>query len=579
MADAKHDSNWNPTLIGVSSTDGETPVRAEIDPGTGELLVKANVSVSGADGSILDGSNATIKATVKDLTNSNPLTTAIVDSNGDQISSFGGGTQYANGATAATPTGTVAMWRNSGDDSVNAVANNAPMPVSDTTSQGSLSNIDNSTASIAASVTGVSTETTLSAINAKLVSGTDIGDVTVNNAPGASAVNIQDGGNSITVDATSLPLPTGASTAAKQPALGTAGTASADVITVQGIASMTALKVDGSAVTQPVSDGGGSITVDGSVAADTELTTADLDLGAGTDTRAVVGIVGSKSGGAALIPGDATAGLKVDLGADNDVTVTSGTISTITNVVHVDDNASTLSVDDGAGSLTVDNAALSVTGGGVEASALRVTIASDSTGVLSVDDNGSSLTVDNGGTFAVQESGSALTALQLIDDPVFADDAAYTLSTSKGNVAAGVAVQTDGTDPTAVSAEGDAAALRTDMNRILLVNTTPPRLTSATENNATAQTNNPILSAPGAGLSLYITDIVISNGATAGSIKFVEDTGGTPVTKVQETYMAINGGAVMNFTTPIRITANKDFGYTSTTVTTHSITVNGYIAP
>jgi len=48
-------------------------------------------------------------------------------------------------------------------------------------------------------------------------------------------------------------LPTGAATSAKQPALGTAGTASADVLTVQGIASMTALKVDGSAVTQPVS--------------------------------------------------------------------------------------------------------------------------------------------------------------------------------------------------------------------------------------------------------------------------------------------------------------------------------------
>jgi hypothetical protein len=51
----------------------------------------------------------------------------------------------------------------------------------------------------------------------------------------------------------SISLPTGAATSAKQPALGTAGTASADVITVQGIASMTALKVDGSAVTQPVS--------------------------------------------------------------------------------------------------------------------------------------------------------------------------------------------------------------------------------------------------------------------------------------------------------------------------------------
>lgn len=41
------------------------------------------------------------------------------------------------------------------------------------------------------------------------------------------------------VSAASLPLPTGASTSAKQPALGTAGTPSADVITVQGVASMT----------------------------------------------------------------------------------------------------------------------------------------------------------------------------------------------------------------------------------------------------------------------------------------------------------------------------------------------------
>lgn len=44
------------------------------------------------------------------------------------------------------------------------------------------------------------------------------------------------------ISAASLPLPSGAATLAKQPALGTAGTASADVISVQGIASMTPLK-------------------------------------------------------------------------------------------------------------------------------------------------------------------------------------------------------------------------------------------------------------------------------------------------------------------------------------------------
>jgi hypothetical protein len=60
------------------------------------------------------------------------------------------------------------------------------------------------------------------------------------------------------ISAASLPLPSGAATAAKQPALGTAGTPAADVISIQGVTSMTPVKVDGSGVTQPVS---GTVTV------------------------------------------------------------------------------------------------------------------------------------------------------------------------------------------------------------------------------------------------------------------------------------------------------------------------------
>lgn len=67
-----------------------------------------------------------------------------------------------------------------------------------------------------------------------------------------------DSGGELQIDVLSSALPSGAATAAKQPALGTAGTASADVITVQGIASMTPLQI---------ADNGGSITVDGTVAA------------------------------------------------------------------------------------------------------------------------------------------------------------------------------------------------------------------------------------------------------------------------------------------------------------------------
>lgn len=55
----------------------------------------------GGDGAILDGVSGSIKATVKDYTNSNPLTVVVVDTNGD-AASIGGGTQYAQGSVGTT---------------------------------------------------------------------------------------------------------------------------------------------------------------------------------------------------------------------------------------------------------------------------------------------------------------------------------------------------------------------------------------------------------------------------------------------------------------------------------------------
>jgi hypothetical protein len=53
-------------------------------------------------------SDGTDVADILDLTNSNPLTVAIVDGDGSQITSFGGGTQYTeDAAAAANPVGTV----------------------------------------------------------------------------------------------------------------------------------------------------------------------------------------------------------------------------------------------------------------------------------------------------------------------------------------------------------------------------------------------------------------------------------------------------------------------------------------
>jgi hypothetical protein len=71
--------------------------------------------------------------------------------------------------------------------------------------------------------------------------------------------------------------------------------------------------------------------------------------------------------------------------------------------------------------------------------------------------------VTNAGTFAVQVDGPALTALQLIDDPVFADDAAFTIGTSKVSMA-GFTVDETSSDS---ADEGDAVAARTTADRLL----------------------------------------------------------------------------------------------------------------
>ncbi|HEX2672963.1 MAG TPA: hypothetical protein VHM25_18910 [Polyangiaceae bacterium] len=77
------------------------------------------------------------------------------------------------------------------------------------------------------------------------------GSLTVDNGGTFAVQAAQSGTWNINNVSGTVSLPTGAATAAKQPALGTAGTASADVITVQGIASMTKLLVTPDSVALP----------------------------------------------------------------------------------------------------------------------------------------------------------------------------------------------------------------------------------------------------------------------------------------------------------------------------------------
>lgn len=151
------------------------------------------------------------------------------------------------------------------------------------------------------------------------------------------------------------------------------------------------------------------------------------------------------------------------------VTNISGTVSLPTGAATAANQSTIIGHVDGIEALLTtidaDTGTLAVVGGGTEATALRVTLASDSTGVVSIDDNSGSLTVDNAGTFAVQVDGSALTALQLIDDVVYSDDAAFTPGTSK---VAAIGATADEASTDSVD-EGDVGAVRMTLDRKLIV--------------------------------------------------------------------------------------------------------------
>lgn len=93
-------------------------------------------------------------------------------------------------------------------------------------------------------------------------------------------------------------------------------------------------------------------------------------------------------------------------------------------------------------------------------------LAVDASGRITVASVAGNVTVVGTGTLAVQVDGSALTALQKIDDPVFVDDAAFTPGTSSVMM---VGAQLDNTGTDSVD-EGDAGALRMSANRCLYVN-------------------------------------------------------------------------------------------------------------
>ena len=350
----------------------------------------------------------------------------------------------------------------------------------------------------------------------------------------------------------------------------------------------------------PVTDNGGSLTVDGTVAVSGTVTVSGAVTNAGTFAVQVDGaaltslqlldnlVLAEDAAHASGDPGVQSLAVRKDTaaalaGTDGDYTPlisdSSGRLHVaVGNTVTVDGTGGTFPVTDSGGSLTVDNAALSVTGGGVEASALRVTIASDSTGVLSVDDNGGSLTVD--GTVAATQSGTwnvgTVTTVTTVS----------TVSTLTGGGVAHDAA--DSGNPVKVGARAtnvniaavandDRSDLVTDLTGKLVVSPySVPEVSVDGTNSATDTSNTSVIAAQGAGVRIYVTTLVLANSSSTNITVAIKSATTTRMTVP----VPANGGVVVPLPKPLRLAANEALQFAASTgVTTAYCSAVGYAAP
>lgn len=403
-------------------------------------------------------------------------------------------------------------------------------------------------------------------------------------------------------------LPSGASTAAKQPALGTAGTASTDVISIQGIASMTAVKVDGSAVTQPVSlasvpshavtnagtfavqvtSGAGTSIVD--KAAFTEGSTALAPVGGvynetiaadPTEDQAAAFRITAKralhvnlrdSSGNELASGAQYAEDSVH--ASGDLLTAIGVVrkDTATQLAGTDGDYSVL-VNDASGRLHTNVGAVPADPFGVNADAASATgsisaklrfIAGTGipvTGTVTV----GSHAVTNAGTFAVQ-----------------AGQAAHAASISGNPVRVGARAAT--ADYTAVTDGQTADLLATTLGKQVVV---PYSIPANTWNYAAAAAGLvstggvTAKAAAGSGIRIYVTSVQVVNSHATVSTEILINDGAAGTTLHRGWAQAVGGGYACKFDPPLRGTANTLLEIkegTATATTGVYVNLQGYVA-
>jgi hypothetical protein len=509
----------SPTVTANIGTSGSLALDATLTGGSAKSVVRG-----GAKGST---SAADVTSTASGA-NHQPLDVAIYDGSGNHITSFGGGTQYADGATQATPTGTVALGKN-GSDVLKAL---------------SLDGSGYLNVNVAAG--GGSGGTSSSYGGAFPATGTAGGFTDGTNMQGARVYDTDTGAGS-------------------QYSLGVSLRKAASGGSVELGTSTDPVRTDPTGTTaQPVTDNGGSLTVDGTVAATqsgswsvtaTQATAANLNMteaNSGSIKTAVelIDDVVATDGAAAPTKGAMMAGtdgtnaqtIKTDASGEIQVDVLTMPNVTIGAALPAGTNAiGKLAANDGVdiGDVTITNASIPVT------------------------DNGGSLTVD--GTVTASNT---------------AGDVAHDSADSGNPVKIGAVAKS--ADPTAV-ANGDRANLYTDLNGKLIVMpyTLPENQIYGSNASAiTDTTSTSIIAAAGAGIRNYITSILVTNShATVGTlVKITDGSGGT---LLAQGYAApAGGGWSLALPVPIKTTANTALhAICGTTGANVYVTAVGYKAP
>jgi hypothetical protein len=345
-----------------------------------------------------------------------------------------------------------------------------------------------------------------------------------------------------------------------------------------GVTAAGALQVDGSATTQPVS---GTVAVSNAFFLDATFTARFMAGAAMTDNFANPTTTGVQSFGLLWdgsgwdrAPGTSADGALVNLGANNDVTITSGTV-TASNAFLLD---ATFTGRFAAGAVAADNFANPTTTGTLAFGMLWDGATWDRFAGNAAD----GALVNLGANNDVTVTSGAITASQATASSLNAEvqgDAAHAAAVSGNPVQEGAYAEADAAalDSTGV-VEGEMTRLKATIEGQLLTRIDHPNRWHCVVDAATADTQ-----CQATGAQLYLTDVWITNGPTASTLAVTIGTGAACATGrtviIPSTYLGVNGGAATNLITPIKVTASQNVCCDTAGSTSFSCRLGGFTAP